>query len=205
MFDLQDRRSALTRLAAGAAAAGIAVREMTSEAAAQAETEGNKQNKPQYFWKLPWGQAIFTKVGSDPLRYNAVVGAFGEGMIKDMWTGKTRTVTDKQAERMLMKKTNKGRAKGIPQIQLNGIKWRVLTADYDPASKTWHMALRICDSNPNARPVTGVSVRSTGDVSAQGGDSGCSCSCDTASCYVCSPTKVQCGLTCVTACGGNCQ
>ncbi|MGI9253256.1 MAG: hypothetical protein ACR2J8_05885 [Thermomicrobiales bacterium] len=205
MFELQDRRSALTRFAAGAAAAAVAVREMTTGVAAQAEIAGKKNDEMHYFWKLPWGAASFTKVGSDPLRYDATVGAFGEGSFDDLMSGKKRRIDDKQLERIINKKTNNGKLKGMPQIRLAGINWRVLTAVYVPASKTWNMALRVCDSNPDARPDTTSAFRtSLGDVSAQGTDGGCVCGCGR-KCYVCKNGNKGCGDYCSEVCSSGCQ
>lgn len=207
MFDVHDRRSALAKLAAGAAAAGVAVREMTTGADAQSGADAEKKKKSggvTYFWRLPWGPAVFTKHGGgDPLRYNATVGAFGEGSFDDMKSGKKRTINDKQLERIINKKSNNGHMKGVPQIRLAGINWRVLHADYVPGTQTWQMDLKVCDSNPNARPdTTPAGVSSAGDVAVQYIDGGCSCACATNKCYVCGTSgRAACGPNCGDACG----
>ncbi|MGI9252612.1 MAG: hypothetical protein ACR2J8_02615 [Thermomicrobiales bacterium] len=209
MYSSQDRRTALARLAAGASSIVVAARELGVSAAGdvEAEKKKKKKGKPQYTWNLPWGPAVFTKhPGNDPKHYNAVVGAFGSGTLLDLKSGEKRTINDKQLERMIMKRTNGGKMNGMPQLRLDNMNWRVLSADYDPSTKTWMMDLEVCDSNPHARPDTASgSVSAAGDVSTQFEDGGCTCSnCDN-QCYVCTNGAKACADKCSNACSGGCR
>lgn len=212
MHESQDRRSALARLAAGASSIVVAAREMSASTAAADGVDAEKKKKKkkgvaQYTWSLPFGPATFTKhPGNDPIRYNATVGAFGEGTLVDYRSGKKRTINDAQLERIIMKQSNGGKMRGMPQLRLAGINWRVLFADYDPASETWSMDLRVCDSNPNARPdTTFAGVSSAGGVTTEYEDGGCSCGCDD-KCYVCKANgAASCASNCSDACQSGCR
>lgn len=209
MHESQDRRSALSKFVGGASAIVVAAREMNTTASAEvdAEKKKKKKNAAQYTWDLPWGAATFTKhPGDDPIRYLATVGAFGSGTWVDMKSGKKRTIDDKQLERIIMRQTNGGKMRGMPQLRLAGINWRVLFADYDPGTKTWSMDLRVCDSNPNARPdTTPAGVSSAGGVTTEFIDGGCSCGCSY-KCYVCQATnQPSCANSCADACRYGCK
>lgn len=212
MHESQDRRSALARLAAGASSIVVAAREMSASTAVAGEVDAEKKKKkkknaPQYTWSLPWGPATFTKhPGNDPIRYLATVGAFGSGTWIDYRSGKKRTIDDAQLERIIMKQSNGGKMRGMPQLRLAGINWRVLFADFDPVAGTWSMDLRVCDSNPNARPdTTAAGVSSAGGVTTEFIDGGCSCGC-LQKCYVCKANGAAgCANSCADACQSGCR
>ncbi|MGI9252858.1 MAG: hypothetical protein ACR2J8_03865 [Thermomicrobiales bacterium] len=197
MHSPQDRRLALTRLAAGASAIVVAAREMSAVAAGEVDAEKKKKTKAEFSQRS----------GPSPRRYDAVVGAFGRGRWMDMKTGKQREISDRQLERFILKQNPDGKLRGMPQLRLAGMNWRIYSMKFHPATESWRMVLEVCDSNSGATPKDAPSAASGPGAPNDGYmDGGCTCIGCKTKCYVCASDGVlSCAESCSAACSSGCR
>lgn len=196
MHEPQDRRSALTNLAAGASAAVGAAMAVTSGANAGAAAEKSRKRKVRQLWEGRLVNPVYTPLGAgDTIYYTITAQGAGAGTMADMRRKRTIEMTDARFFRYLQHKTG-GAYTGAQSLRLQGMNWRVLGVDFDASSDTWTLVVRICDSNPDKRPTAGASAEKVGDEV-----TGCSCDCDY-KCFECSNGN-GCGDDFCQACGGD--
>lgn len=207
MLEPQDRRSALTRIAAAAATAaaaavpGIAAADAAESAApddgADAEKKGHGgRHRPILFFKGRLSDIVYTPVGSGNTPNYLITATGGGGEMDDKRKHRRRSMTDAHLAAYIERRTN-GAMNGFQCLFIEDMAWRVQTVSYDAATNQWTMMARVCDSNPNARPsVSGAAAEAYSEAT------GCSCDCGS-SCYRCKDGKYHCGYDEGGACGEN--
>lgn len=203
MFDSQDRRAALLKLFAGVGAAGVALGEALDGASAvDAEKKGKrkKRTRPRHLWHGKLIDPVYTPLGTgDTTYYTITAQGAGGGTLHDRKRERKVRMTDVRLFHFMETKSG-GNFRGEQSFTLQGINWRLLGAAYDKRTITWTLDVRVCESNPDARPVvaTGAEAIAADDNSHEA--TGCSCDCG-AHCYWCgSPYNIYCGDSYRAAC-----
>lgn len=205
MHDSQDRRSALQRIGAGAAAAGTAVLALASRAGAEVDAERRKKRRaPFQTFKGQLNDVTYTPVGSGNTDHYIITGVGNGGVMNDERKNRKIRMTDARLFKYLDRRSD-GNLGGHVCFGIEGINWRLFEIQYDKPTNTWTLDARVCKSNPDARPT----VASSGDAASAGslpaGYNGCSCAC-TKDCYHCGADSRYngyswCGFSYQDACG----
>ena len=202
MYDFIGRRAALMRIFAGATATRAAG--TLSAAAAGSPETARRKPRVRQIWKGKLDNPVITPhPGNDPDRYMIHCGDGPTGgVIHDKLSGKKKRMSTYRLIRYIDHRSG-GELKGNQTLRLDGINWRVLRLHHDDQARTWAIDVKLCESNPNAKPRLGA-VDTAG---LYGYSSAEACSCDICDkCYRCgegSGTKngdYYCGLNYDNAC-----
>ncbi|MGI9254305.1 MAG: hypothetical protein ACR2J8_11195 [Thermomicrobiales bacterium] len=211
MYDVQGRRAALTKLFTGAAAVRTALAGLTASAEETgAESKKGKKRiekgiRPDELWKGALSNVVYTPAADgDPKHYIITADAVGDGTMRHMKSDRKVTMSNSRLAHYIDKKSG-GKMNGDQCMRIGNINWRVHGVDYDAATNTWRLNVKVCESNPNARPKvdpSGITIQSSINDTAEG----CKCSCDQ-KCYHCRAdafyyraNKYYCGVSYSAAC-----
>lgn len=204
MNESRDRRSALHRLAAIVAASAGAVAgsrgdEATAEAEAGAERHGRKKRVGLAYSGSMSDVTYTPHHDGDDTHWIIRGRQDGDAEVRHLRSGSRDRMNGSRLDRLMRKKTGGRSMRGMPQLTIGDINWRILTADYDRRSDEWTLDVRVCDSNPDRRPIANAErVATAGSLDPV---SGCSCSCND-KCYQCDNGQKRCARSYCAACQG---
>ena len=210
MQNESNRRSALQKLAVGAAAAGTSISALARPASARSKVDAERKKRkegttPLELWTGTLIKPFYLPVAGDARRWT-ITGQGGEpGEMTHVTSDRKVTMSNSRLARYLERKSG-GKMRGQQCLRLDKINWRILHTAYDPSTNTWTIDAELCDSNPGIDP-RAVSAQETScsyayNCTAQA----CNCGCGE-KCYHCGDNahwyrrgKYYCGVNYSAAC-----
>ncbi|MGI9254719.1 MAG: hypothetical protein ACR2J8_13325 [Thermomicrobiales bacterium] len=200
MFDQHDRRAIVQKLTAGIGAATLL---LTGRSAATASTgsdpEIERRRDVRRTFEGNLVNPVYTKDGAGDTKRYIITAQGGSGFVlHDARNDKKVSMSDSRLYRYVHGKTG-GKFPGDQCMRIQGINWRIYGMDYQEKTNTWKLKVRVCDTNPDARPDTSKSAESAPSASGlYDQTSGCGCDCGI-KCWQCKK-GARCGSTAFLAC-----
>ncbi|MGI9254303.1 MAG: hypothetical protein ACR2J8_11185, partial [Thermomicrobiales bacterium] len=142
MYDVQGRRTALTKLVAGSAAIRAALASLAASAedsgpgAEKGNKHGKKRGLPRQIWKGKLRNIVYTRADDgDPDHYIITANGVKDGTLHHMAADRKVTMYNQRLAHFIDKKSG-GKLHGDQTMRFGGINWRIYGVDYDAKTNT---------------------------------------------------------------------